>query len=58
MIPFGLLAAAALAAPPQVGDLAPELTATDEDGKTVSLSAMLKDGPLILAFYPKAFSPG
>jgi peroxiredoxin Q/BCP len=42
----------------QVGDKAPEFTLPDTDGKPVSLSALLADGPVILAFYPKAFTPG
>lgn len=43
---------------PQVGDTAPDFTVTDTDGKTYTLSEMVKQGPVILAFFPKAFTPG
>jgi peroxiredoxin Q/BCP len=42
----------------QVGDKAPDFTLPDTDGKPVSLSSLLADGPVILAFYPKAFTGG
>jgi peroxiredoxin Q/BCP len=42
----------------KVGDKAPDFTLLDQDGKPVTLSAALKSGPVILAFYPKAFTPG
>ncbi len=42
----------------KVGDKAPDFTLPDQDGAPVSLSAALKGGPVILAFYPKAFTPG
>ncbi len=40
------------------GDLAPDFTAIDQTGATVRLSDMLADGPVVLFFYPKAFTPG
>ncbi len=49
-----LLGSAAL----KVGDKAPDFTLPDQDGKPVSLSKLLAAGPVILAFYPKAFTPG
>ena len=58
MISLSLVAALALASAPKLGDVAPDFTATDSDGNTVSLSALLKQGPVILAFFPKAFTPG
>jgi peroxiredoxin Q/BCP len=58
MIALPLVAALALASAPKVGDPAPDFTATDTDGNVVSLAAMLKQGPVILAFFPKAFTPG
>jgi peroxiredoxin Q/BCP len=42
----------------KVGDQAPDFTLPDTEGKPVSLSNLLKAGPVILAFYPKAFTPG
>jgi peroxiredoxin Q/BCP len=49
-----LLGATAL----KVGDRAPDFTLPDTDGKPVTLSSLLTKGPVILAFYPKAFTPG
>jgi peroxiredoxin Q/BCP len=42
----------------QAGTQAPDFTLPDHDGKQVSLSTMLRDGPLILYFYPADFTPG
>lgn len=42
----------------KVGDKAPDFTLSDQDGKPVTLSKALAGGPVILAFYPKAFTPG
>lgn len=42
----------------QVGDVAPDFTIQDVDGKTRTLSDMVKHGPVILAFYPKAGTSG
>lgn len=42
----------------KVGDPAPDFTLNDQDGKPVRLSKALETGPVILAFYPKAFTPG
>ena len=42
----------------QVGDKAPDFTLPDSEGRPVTLSKLLQDGPVILAFYPKAFTPG
>jgi peroxiredoxin Q/BCP len=47
-----------LAAGLKVGDKAPDFTLPDTDGKPVTLSKVLAQGPVILAFYPKAFTPG
>jgi peroxiredoxin Q/BCP len=49
-----LLGSAAL----KVGDRAPDFTLPDTDGKPVALSQLLAGGPVILAFYVKAFTPG
>jgi peroxiredoxin Q/BCP len=42
----------------KVGDKAPEFTLPDTEGRPVSLAGLLARGPVILAFYPKAFTPG
>lgn len=42
----------------KVGDKAPDFTLPDTDGKPVTLSQLLQQGPVILAFYIKAFTPG
>ncbi len=41
-----------------VGDEVPDFTATLDTGETTSLSALLADGPIVLFFYPKAFTSG
>jgi peroxiredoxin Q/BCP len=43
---------------PQVGDTAPDFTVSDTEGKKYVLSELVKQGPVILAFFPKAFTPG
>lgn len=43
---------------PKVGDTAPAFTVTDTEGNTHDLSALVEEGPVILAFFPKAFTPG
>jgi peroxiredoxin Q/BCP len=42
----------------KVGDQAPEFTLPDTDGRPVALSTLLAQGPVILAFFPKAFTSG
>jgi peroxiredoxin Q/BCP len=42
----------------KVGDAAPDFTLPDTEGHPVTLSKVLEKGPVILAFYPKAFTPG
>ena len=42
----------------KVGDKAPDFTLPDTDGKPVALHRLLEKGPVILAFYVKAFTPG
>jgi peroxiredoxin Q/BCP len=55
-IPF--LAMALGAAALKVGDKAPAFALPDTAGQTVTLQALLQKGPVILAFFPKAFTPG
>ena len=40
------------------GQKAPEFELADQDGRKHTLKALLKDGPLILYFYPADFTPG
>lgn len=40
------------------GTTAPEFTASDSDGEEFTLSSLLRNGPLILYFYPADFTPG
>jgi len=40
------------------GDKAPDFTLPDQDGQPVSLHALLKNGPVVLYFYPADFTPG
>jgi len=41
-----------------MGARAPEFTLPDQDEQSVSLSTLLRQGPLILYFYPADFTPG
>jgi peroxiredoxin Q/BCP len=41
-----------------IGGKAPEFTLPDHTGQSVSLSTLLRSGPLILYFYPADFTPG
>jgi thioredoxin-dependent peroxiredoxin len=41
----------------KVGDLAPEFSARDQHGKTITLAGLLERGRLVLYFYPKDFTP-
>jgi len=52
------LLALVLAAGLKAGDQAPNFTLPDTEGKPVTLSRLLEQGPVILAFYPKAFTSG
>ena len=42
----------------KTGSRAPEFVLKDDKGKDTSLTDLLKDGPLILYFYPADFTPG
>jgi thioredoxin-dependent peroxiredoxin len=53
-----LLALLLGSSPLRIGDRAPEFTLPDTDGNPVSLSKLLQNGPVILAFYVKAFTSG
>jgi thioredoxin-dependent peroxiredoxin len=47
-----------LAATPTVGSVAPDFTVKDVDGRELALSKLVEKGPVVVAFYPKAFTPG
>jgi peroxiredoxin Q/BCP len=40
------------------GEIVPELEAVDQDGKPVTLTELVAEGPVVLFFYPKAMTPG
>lgn len=42
----------------KTGDVVPDFSAELSDGTSVSLFQLLKSGPIVLFFYPKAFTPG
>jgi peroxiredoxin len=58
MIAIGLLTGVLAAAVPKVGEVAPDFTVVDTEGKSLTLSELVKEGPVIVAFFPKAFTPG
>jgi len=41
-----------------IGDEVPDFTATLDDGSQTTLSDLLANGPIVLFFYPKAFTGG
>ncbi len=53
-----LLASVLGASALKVGDVAPDFTAQDTDGNQHTLSELVNSGPLVLAFFPKAFTSG
>jgi len=57
-MPIPLLAMLLGSAPIKVGDRAPDFTLPDTEGGQVTLSRLLEKGPVILFFFPKAFTPG
>jgi hypothetical protein len=40
------------------GEKVADFSAADQDGESVSLSGLLRQGPVALFFYPKAMTPG
>ena len=52
------LVVGSLVASPAVGEVAPDFTAVDTAGKSWTLSKMVEEGPVLLAFFPKAFTSG
>jgi len=41
----------------EIGEKVLSFSAQDQDNNTVELDKLLKDGPLVIFFYPKAMSP-
>jgi thioredoxin-dependent peroxiredoxin len=58
MLMTALLSGLLAGAVPQAGDVAPDFTVQDTEGRTHTLSEMVKQGPVIVAFFPKAFTSG
>ena len=46
-----------LSRPVKDGAKAPDFTLSDQDGADVNLYDLLKDGPVVVFFYPRAFTP-
>ena len=42
----------------EVGSKAPWFVGTDTEGNALVLGELLSSGPVVLIFYPKAFTPG
>ena len=55
---FTVAAAAQSPAPLKVGDMAPDFTLTGSDGKTYSLADFRGKKPVVIAWFPKAFTAG
>jgi peroxiredoxin Q/BCP len=53
-----LLAMLLGATPIKAGTKAPDFTLTDTQGQKITLSKTLEKGPVILFFFPKAFTGG
>lgn len=53
-----LCASVTNAAAPVAGDLAPDFTLRGSDGKTYTLEDFKGERGLVLAWFPKAFTPG
>ena len=54
MVALGTHMASAL----EVGDKAPDFSLQASDGKTYNLSQFTGDKPVVIAFFPKAFTGG
>ena len=50
------LCTAMLSAPPVANTVAPDFEALDTEGQMIHLDALAKAGPVVVAFFPKAFT--
>jgi peroxiredoxin Q/BCP len=57
-MPKGILASLLTSAVPEVGTVIKDFEVTDTEGKKLVLSKMLEVGPVVVAFFPKAFTGG
>ena len=55
---FSLVALLLGTVPLKAGDVAPDFTLPSTDGGQVTLSKALSEGPVVLFFFPKAFTSG
>jgi peroxiredoxin Q/BCP len=55
---LSILGLASHAEPLAIGAAAPEISAVDQDGKTVNFKDVYAKGPTLVYFYPKADTPG
>jgi cytochrome oxidase Cu insertion factor (SCO1/SenC/PrrC family) len=58
LVAVPLLASAGDGVDLKVGDTAPDVTLTSHEGKEVPLSSLWAESPLVVYFFPKAFTPG
>lgn len=59
LVQFGLSALPNVAqAAPEVGDPAPDFELIGSDGRTYTLSQFRGEKPVVIAFFPKAFTGG
>ena len=55
---FSFINSLIAAEPLQLGATAPQISATDHEGNTIDLGAVLNKGTTVVFFYPKAMTPG
>jgi len=55
---LALVAPLSVSAAPMVGEAAPDFKLPGSDGNTYSLSQFKGDKPVVIAFFPKAFTGG
>ena len=53
-----LMVVGIVASTPSVGDRVPDFSMVDTEGRSHLLSEHLKKGPVVIAFFPKAFTSG